>query len=160
MSSLLPTKLLGPCRPVEWGFVDRIPCPDTEQLAASVGGLGQSYLPRFDELLNSRPALCHYVTAAVQAGLTPPRGQSDRSTFRVRWDPSPPQVHSTYIFNEACVGFLMRFCFIGICPLHLVSLFILSPSRTFVFLFSFMSSCLHVLSSHPFFCLRTHQPWP
>ena len=28
-------------RPVERGFVERIHCPDTEQLAASVGGLGR-----------------------------------------------------------------------------------------------------------------------
>ena len=37
--------------PVERGFVEPIPCPDTKQLAASVGGLGQSHLPRFDGLL-------------------------------------------------------------------------------------------------------------
>ena len=29
--------------PVERGFVERIHCPDTEQLAASVGGLGRTY---------------------------------------------------------------------------------------------------------------------
>ena len=29
---------------------------------------------------------CLYVTAAVQAGLTPQRGQSDRSTFEVHWN--------------------------------------------------------------------------
>ena len=50
----------------------------------------QSYLPRLDELLNSKLALCHYVTAAVQAGLTPQRGHSDRSTFWVHWNlPAP-----------------------------------------------------------------------
>ena len=30
-------------RPVERVYVQRIPCPDTEQLAASVGGLGRTY---------------------------------------------------------------------------------------------------------------------
>ena len=29
--------------PVERGFVERIHCPDTEQLAASVGGRGRTY---------------------------------------------------------------------------------------------------------------------
>ena len=29
--------------PVERVYVQRIPCPDTEQLAASVGGLGRMY---------------------------------------------------------------------------------------------------------------------
>ena len=29
---------------------------------------------------------CLYVTAAVQAGLTPQCGQSDRSTFEVHWN--------------------------------------------------------------------------
>ena len=35
---------------------------------------------------------CLYVTAAVQAeaGLTPQRGQSDRSTFEVHWNLSEP----------------------------------------------------------------------
>ena len=28
---------------------------------------------------------CHYVTAAVQAGLMPQRGQSDRSFLKVHW---------------------------------------------------------------------------
>ena len=46
----------GPSGPVERGFVERIPCLDTEQLAASVGGLGQSHLPEFAELLNSKLA--------------------------------------------------------------------------------------------------------
>ena len=46
----------GPCGPVEGGFFERTPCPDTKQLAASVGGLGQSHLPRFDGLLNSKLA--------------------------------------------------------------------------------------------------------
>ena len=72
----------GPCGPVERGFVQRIPCPDTKQLAASVVGLCESYLPRLDGFLNSKLALCHYVTVAVQAGLTPQRGQSDRSISR------------------------------------------------------------------------------
>ena len=42
--------------PVERGFVERIPCPDTKQLAASKVGLGQSHLPRFVELLHSKLA--------------------------------------------------------------------------------------------------------
>ena len=46
------------CGPVERGFVERIPCLDTEQLAASRGGLCQSYLPRLDGLLNSKMASC------------------------------------------------------------------------------------------------------
>ena len=37
------------------------------------------------------------------------------------------------------------------------SLFIFPPLHTFVFLFSFMSSCLHVLAFHSFFLLRTHR---
>ena len=51
--------------PEERGFVERIPCPDTEQLAASVGGLRHSYLPRLDGLLklsrqlSSKPERAH-----------------------------------------------------------------------------------------------------
>ena len=71
--------------PVERVCVDRIHCPDTEQLAASVGGLGRTsddFVPSLEFQVGS----CLYVTAAVQAGLTPQRGQSDRSTFEVRWN--------------------------------------------------------------------------
>ena len=70
-------------------------------------------------------------------------------------------MHTQHVhFCEVCLGLLMRFRFIGFRPLHLFSLFILSPSHTFVFLVFFMSFCLHVLSFHPFFRLRTHRPWP
>ena len=54
MSGFMPAQgapKIDPCGPVERGFAERIPCPDTKQLAASVGGLGQSHLPRFDGLL-------------------------------------------------------------------------------------------------------------
>ena len=146
----------GPCGPIERGFVERIPCPDTEQLTASVGGLGQSYLPRFDELLNSKLALCNYVTAAVQAGLTPPRGPAVRATVVLLGSVGTRRylrcTHSTYFFNEVRIGLLMRFGFIGSRPLHhLVPLFSSFPLHTRLFLlFSFMSSCLHVLSFHRF----------
>ena len=60
--------------PVERGFVERIPCPDTEQLAASVGGLGREnsdFCPNWELEAGS----CLYVTAAVKGGsprLSPP----------------------------------------------------------------------------------------
>ena len=45
---------------------------------------------------------CLYVTAAVQAGLTPQRGQSDRSTLEVHWNLSHSQVHTQRLHsNEA-----------------------------------------------------------
>ena len=46
--------------PVERVFVERIPCPDTKQSAADTVGLGQSYLPRLAEPLNSK--LAHALT--------------------------------------------------------------------------------------------------
>ena len=112
----------------------------------------------FVSFLEFQVGSCLYVTAAVKAASHFGRAQGDQSgqsNSRVHWDPSPPQVHthSTYMFNEVRLGFLMRFGLIAFRPLHLVSLFIL-------FLFSFMSFCLHVLSSHPFFRLRTHRSWP
>ena len=80
-------------RPVERGFVERIHCPDTEQLAASVGGLGRENSD-FCLSLEFQVGSCLYVTAAVQAGLTPQRGQSNRSTFEVHWNLSRPWVHT------------------------------------------------------------------
>ena len=50
----------------------------------------------------------------------------------------------------------MRLGFFGLRPFHFP--FHPSTSHTCVFLLSFMSSCLHVLPSHPFFRLRTHRP--
>ena len=62
---------------------------------------------------------------------------------------------STYLSNKVCLGFLMRFRAHWFSSPPFVSLFILFPlhthTHTLCFLFSFMSSCLHVLSSHPFF---------
>ena len=53
----------SPGCPEEWplwtrrtGVSRTFPCPDTKQLAASVGDLGQSHLPRLGELLNSKLA--------------------------------------------------------------------------------------------------------
>ena len=43
---------------------------------------------------------CLYVTAAVQAGLTPQRGQSDRSTFEVRWNLFHSQVHTQRLHSN------------------------------------------------------------
>ena len=45
------TQGVPPVAPSNWGFVQRLHCPETKQLAASVGGLCQTYLPS-DELLN------------------------------------------------------------------------------------------------------------
>ena len=67
--------------------------------------------------------------------------------------------HSIYIFNQVCIGSLMRFGFIGFRPLHLVPLFILSPSHTS---FSSFFSCLpllHVLSSHSFLSFARTTVW-
>ena len=58
------------------------------------------------------------------------------------------RTHSTYMFNEACLGSLMRFGFIGFRPLHLFP-FSFFPLRTLLFLFLFMSS----LASCPFISL-------
>ena len=44
------------CGPGERRVVERIPCPDTKQSAADKVGLGQSYLPRLAEVLNSKLA--------------------------------------------------------------------------------------------------------
>ena len=94
---------------------------------------------------------CLYVTAAVQAGLTPQRGQSDPSSFRLIGVCRELRcTHSTYMFNKACLGSLMRFGVIGFRPLHLVPFSSFSPSHTSVLLFfscppvfmSFISSFL------------------
>ena len=54
----------------------------------------------------------------------------------------------------------MRFGFISSCPLHLVPLLIFfpGPSHTFPFLFSFISSCLHVLDLIPSFVCAHQGP--
>ena len=92
------------------------------------------------------------------------QGTSDRSgqsNSRVHWDPSPPQVHTQRIrVQRSSPTFSNEFGLIVFRPLHLVFLFILSPFTRFVFLFSCMSLCLHVLSPHPFFRLRAHRSWP
>ena len=75
----------APCGPVERVFVERIPCPDTKLLTASVGGRGRENSD-FCRLLEFQASSCPYVTAAVQAGLTLQRGQSDQSLFEVRWN--------------------------------------------------------------------------
>ena len=137
--------------PVERGYVERIHCPDTEQLAASVGGLGRTY----DDFC---------LIFGIPSWLMPIRDRSGQ-----RWQPSgKPYVvaatevcsrfigtcrelrrtHSTYMFNEACLGSLMRFGFIGFRPLHLFP-FSSFPLRTPLFLFLFMSS----LASCPFISL-------
>ena len=83
------------------------------------------------------------------------RGRTGRSNFRVHWDPSLPQVHTQHVlvqqglprFSNEVSGslvFVPSICF----PFHP---FPPSYTHTLCFLFSFMSSCLHVLSSHPFF---------
>ena len=85
------------------------------------------------------------MTAAVQAGLTPQRGQSDLSSFRLIGVCRELRcTHSTYMFNEACLGSLMRFGLIGFRPLDLVPFSSFTPSHTSVLLFSFTSFCLHV----------------
>ena len=158
------TPTSGPCcGPVEQGFVERIPCPDTEQLAASVGGLCQSHLSRLDGFLNSKLALRRNVTAAVQAGLTPPRGQSDRNSFRfIGTCRNLRCTHSMYI--------LTRQVFLGRCNevwLHwfsappLVSFFILSPFHTLSFLLLFhVFPCFMSFHLTPFFLLRAHRSGP
>ena len=56
--------------PVERGFVERIPCPDTEKLAASVGGLGRenSNFKIFVSFWKFQAGLCLHVTEAVKGG--------------------------------------------------------------------------------------------
>ena len=89
------------------------------------------------------------MTAAVKAAShfgTAQGDHSGQSIARVRWDPSPPQVHTQHVHdqrglrrfsNEVWVHWFssppFRFPFSSF-----------PPSHTFVFLFSFMSSCLHV----------------
>ena len=74
--------------------------------------------------------------------------------------PSLPRAQRTYkrgLRNR----FSMRFGFHRFSSPPFGSLFFLfSPSHTSVFLFSFMSSCLHVLALHSVFPLRTHWPGP
>ena len=72
--------------PVERGFVERIHCPDTEQLAASVGGLGRTY----DDFC---------LIFGIPSWLMPARDRSGQ-----RWQPSgkPYVVAAT----EACSRFI------------------------------------------------------
>ena len=153
VSSFMPAQgepLSALCGPVERGYVlislaRRCTCPER-----TAGGLSRTielqggFMPLRDRSGLSSQPFWHGV-----------RGRSGRSLFKVHWNLSPPQVHthSTHIFNEICLGFLIRLGFSGFVPsigfpVHLFPF-------TFVFLFSFMSSCLHVWSSHPFFRLRT-----
>ena len=74
--------------PVERVYVGRIHCPDTEQLAASVGGLGRTsddFVPSLEFQVGS----CLYVTAAVKAASRFGRAQGDhsgQSKFEAHWD--------------------------------------------------------------------------
>ena len=74
--------------PVEWVYVQRIPCPDTEQLAASVGGLGRTY-DDFASSLEFQVGSCLYMTAAVKAASHFGKAQGDhsgQSQFKVHWN--------------------------------------------------------------------------
>ena len=64
--------------PVERVYVDRIHCPDTEQLAASVGGLGRTS-DDFAPSLEFQVGSFLYVTAAVKAASRFGRAQGDHS---------------------------------------------------------------------------------
>ena len=64
--------------PFERVYVDSIHCPDTEQLAASVGGLGRTsddFVPSLEFQVGS----CLYATAAVKAASRFGRAQGDHS---------------------------------------------------------------------------------
>ena len=115
--------------------------PDTEQLAASVGGLGRE---------NSDFCLIF----GIPSWLTPLRDHSGRSTFEVRWNLSHSQVHTQRLHsNEAgSQVLLMRFGFIGSRPLHLVPLSSF-PLHTLLFPLFFhvlLSSCLVISSFSSF----------
>ena len=148
-----------PVDPLNGGLSNVSPLPGySTQLAASVGGLCQELFAKTCRIIEFQAGFMPLRGRSGQScqpcwhGV---RGRSGRSLFKVHWNLSPPQVHthSTHIFNEICLGFLIRLGFSGFVPsigfpVHLFPF-------TFVFLFSFMSSCLHVWSSHPFFRLRT-----
>ena len=83
--------------PVERVYVERIHCPDTEQLAASVGGLGRENSDFFVSSLEFQVGSRLYVTTAVKAASHFGRAQGDhsgQSTFEVRWNLSHSQVHT------------------------------------------------------------------
>ena len=72
--------------PVERGFVHVPPALGTQMSAADSRWLMPSRSGMFVSFLEFQVGSCLYVTAAVQAGLTPQRGQSDRSLFEVHWN--------------------------------------------------------------------------
>ena len=81
--------------PVERGLVERIHCPDTEQLAASVGGLGRKnydFCPIFGIPSWLMPLRDRSGQRWPPSGL--PYVVSDRSLFKVHWNLSQPQVHT------------------------------------------------------------------
>ena len=147
-------------------FFDRIPCPDTEQLAASVGGSCQSYLPRPVELLSTGRQLSSKPLGDRSDQSNQPfwhgvRGRSGRSLSKAHWSRRRLRcTHNMYI--------LTRQVFLGRCnevwfhrfpstsfgfPFHHF------PLHTLLFLLlSFMS----FMSCHltPFFLLRAHQSGP
>ena len=89
------TPTSGPCGPVERGFVERTPRLDTEQFAASVGSLCQSYLSRLAELLNSKLAVSGMPLGDHSGQSSQPfwqgvRGRSSRSLFKAQWSLSGP----------------------------------------------------------------------
>ena len=117
----------------------------------------------FGRLYELQAGSCLYVTTAVKAAshfgtaYVAAAAEACSRLVGVCWDLWC--THSTYMFNEACLGSLMRFGFIGFRSLHLVPFSSFSPSHTSVPLFSFMSSCLHVFH-HPSFRLRAHWSRP
>ena len=149
----------APCGPVERSL---FPLPGNVGVQRTAGGLCQSYLPRLDGLLNSKLALCRYMTAAVQAGSAPPRGQSDRSTFRFIGTCRNLGTYSMYIqTRQVFLGRWNEVGFLRFPSPPFGSLFILFPVTRFFFLFfSFMSSLAScpVISSLSFFCVHTARP--
>ena len=149
----------APCGPVERSL---FPLPGNVGVQRTAGGLCQSYLPRLDGLLNSKLALCRYMTAAVQAGSAPPRGQSDRSTFRFIGTCRNLGTYSMYIqTRQVFLGRWNEVGFLRFPSPPFGSLFILFPVTRFFFLFfSFMSSLAScpVISSLSFCCVHTARP--
>ena len=128
----------GPCGPVERGFVAVSLALETRVPTAGGVGLCQSYLPRLADLLNTSRQLSSKPLGDRNGQSCQPfwhgvRGHTGRSIFWVHCDPSPPQVH---IFNQLCIGSLMRCGFIG-------SLFILFTLYT-----SFLSCPPVFMSGH------------
>ena len=115
-------------------------------------GLCQSYLPRLDGLLNSKEAVFgQAITVGDRSGpsrLTPPRGQSDQSSFLGSLALAPVVTLGTH----TCFV-VMRSGFIGSRPLHWCPF---SSFPLFTHFLPFFVSCLslrHVLSSHSFLSL-------